>query len=172
MPRFWRSRLPEPLRRAVLPGLERGERLRSWAITEPGRPPVAATDRGLWFDPGDGYRRLRWEHVEKATWGHGVLTVTEVRRTPGPARPLVFRLAEPRRLPEEVRTRVESSVAVSQHQRISAAGGVRVVARRRPGTAELAWSVVFDPGVDPSDPTVRAAAEAALRAARAAVGDS
>lgn len=173
-----RARRPPP---EVLEVLEPGERVVSWAPTRDGRV-VAATTLGLWL-PGDGgLARLGWHDVHKATWEDGSLTVvgsregavsdggsalaaTVVEDVP----PVVVRLAEPRDLPPEVRTRVTRSVGYSSHHALPG-GGVRVVGRRVPGVDGLSWVLRFDPETDPDDEQVRRAAAEALATARATVG--
>lgn len=82
----------------------------------------------------------------------------------------MLRLEHSERLLRLIRERVTASVIVSQHVPLDGPRGVRVVARRPPGTAEeLTWSMLFDEGVDPSDPAVLDAAEEALSAVRAEV---
>jgi hypothetical protein len=49
--------------------------------------------------------------------------------------------------------------------------GFFVIARRSPsGTGEITWAYEFDPGVDPDDPEVRAAAEQSLQVAAEELG--
>ena len=50
--------------------------------------------------------------------------------------------------------------------------GVRVVARRAPqGDPSRRWFFAYDEGIDPADPGVRLAADEAMAAARAEVGE-
>jgi hypothetical protein len=69
-----------------------------------------------------------------------------------------------------VRERVNASIVVQDRITLSGRAGARVVARRVPGSTDLRWSVVFDPGLDPGDPALRAAADAALAELRASLG--
>ena len=46
--------------------------------------------------------------------------------------------------------------------------GARIVARR--AGEGLRWTVTFDPGLDPSDPALRAEADAALAELRSTLG--
>jgi hypothetical protein len=74
-------------------------------------------------------------------------------------------------VPEIVRARVSASVAWSSHSRLSPAGGVRVVARRRVDRDDsFEWQLVYDRGTDPQDPGVQAQAEQVLQAARRTMG--
>ena len=78
---------------------------------------------------------------------------------------------EPGRLLGLVRERVTASVVLQRHVVLAGRRGLRVIARRAPrGDAPLAWFYEYDEGVDPDDPGVRAAAAAALAAARDEVG--
>jgi hypothetical protein len=120
-----------------------------------------------------GDRRIPWETVEKADWDadESTLTVTEVG-TWGAVRP-VHRvvLPEPGRLLELVRERVTASVVLQRHVPVRGHRGVVVIARRAPrGDQPLEWVYEFEEGVDPDDPDVRRAAEAALEQAQQDVG--
>ncbi|MFT4287369.1 hypothetical protein [Nocardioides sp.] len=141
---------------------ETGERLLATAVGAEGE--VAGSREALHL-PG---HRIPWEQVETASWSaeDGVLTVVEAG-TWGSPRP-VHRVAldRPGRLLELVRERVTATVLLQR-----AFAGGRVVARRAPaGNREVAWFLQYDDAVDPADPAVAEAADAALLAARAEVG--
>ena len=171
-----------PLRRRerppqeVLGQLEPGERVTGWADLAGGGVALA-TPGGLWLPDGDGYRRISWHLVDKATWDPPrlVLTVaTEGQPVAGAAAlveaaPLPLPLAASRNLPKEVRDRVTRSVRHSSHHAVAPHGGVWVVARRVAGQDGLAWQVRFDPGTDPDDPLVREQVARLLAAARQAL---
>ncbi len=149
-------------RRRTLPEgmtLDKGERV----LAVSGE--TVATDSALHF-PGDTrFVRLPWERVEQAAWKDGLLVVREV----GGARHTV-RLSVPGSVPETVRERVTSTVVVSTHVKLRE-GGVRITARRpaRRG-AEPRWTLVFDTGLDPSDPGLLAEAEQAMEDIRRQTG--
>jgi len=65
MPSPRRLRLPADVRGRLT--LERGERPLAWASDRDGQWYVG-TDRALHLADGDGFRRLVWEHVERADW--------------------------------------------------------------------------------------------------------
>jgi hypothetical protein len=69
-------------------------------------------------------------------------------------------------VPNQVRVRVNKSIAYSQHH---TEPGVRVVARRVPGVDGLRWTVRYDDGVDPTDPEVRAATAELVEYGRASL---
>jgi hypothetical protein len=151
--------------------LEGDERLTAWGLTPDGEA-VLATTHGLWLPGGE---RLDWHLIHKAIWDRGVLQLVpsvEVLAADetggvvadGPLRSVA--LEQPRDIPDEVRTRVTRSVAYSTYHQLPG-GGVRVVARRVPGQDGLTWVLRFDPGVDLTDPEVRAAADGYLAQARA-----
>ena len=146
--------------------LEPGERRLGWGVTSVGDAVVAST-AGLHV-PGTG--RLDWPDVEKATWQRPVLEVVEVAEVSGSGRRWRVELTEEGELPDVVRSAVTASVAWSTHVRLSPAGGVRVVGRRRPGQELLDWQLVYDRGTDLDDPRVRAQAEAVLADARRTIG--
>jgi hypothetical protein len=120
-----------------------------------------------------GTVRIPWEQVETADWDRDDerLRVVEVGEF-GIERPVhVFTLADPARLLQMIRERVTASVVLQRRVVVSGKRGLNVVGRRAPrGDGEISWACEFDLGVDPSDPTVRAAAEEGLRAAQAEVG--
>ena len=157
------QRVPDAVRKVVLP---RGERRSAWALTDAGQP-VVATDAALLLPGG---ARLAWERVERAAWDAPLLTLVEAAEVEGTGPRHAVRLPEPRDLPEVVRTRVTATVAWSRHERLAPRGGVRLVGRRRPGSAVLDWQLVYDRDTDLADPLVRAQAEALLEAARRSVG--
>lgn len=107
---------------------------------------------------------MTWDQVIRAAWDEPVL---EVQIPEGIVR-LV--LDEPGSIPEVVNERVKASVVIQHHVPLVADRGVRLVARRKPGGTEITWRVTFDPGLDPADPALRAAADGALAELRANVG--
>lgn len=117
--------------------------------------------------------RIPWEEVQSADWDQdsAVLHVVEVGSW-GEVRPeLRLTLEEPALLLQLVRERVTASVLLQRHVAIRGSRGVRVIARRAPrGDQPVRWLFEYDEGVDPDDPAVREAADAALAAARAEVG--
>ena len=147
--------------------LDRGERVLAGASLAGGGHAVA-TDRALLLPTGDDWLRLPWHRVTQAHWDADaqVLEVEEAGSAPGHR----LRLAEPSLLPETARERVTASILVSEHVRLVGRAGVRIVARRRHDSSEAAWQLVFDRGVDPGDPVIRAQAEHALEVLRAQTG--
>ena len=117
--------------------------------------------------------RIPWEDVQAAECNddEGVLRVSEVG-TWGEQRPEHrFTLSEPDLLLQLVRERVTASIVLQRHVPVTERKGLRVIARRAPhGRDPLRWIYEFDEGVNPDDPAVRAAAEAALVAAQQEVG--
>ena len=158
-----RSPVPEVVRAVQL---EPGERRVAWAVTNRGDA-VVATDLGLLLP---GQPRLDWADVERASWRRPVLAVTRVSPVDGAGERRELELADEGGLPDAVHTRVTASVAWSNHVRLSPAGGVRVVGRRRPGQELLDWQLVFDAGTDPDDPALRAQSEALVLDARRTIG--
>jgi hypothetical protein len=154
--------------------LDQDERVVSWAPAAGGA--AVATPLGLWL-PGHP-QRLAWHLLDKASWQNPVLTLVPAV-DPGDGvlveqPPIAVRLSQPRDLPETVRVRVQKAIAFTRHHPLStdpgARRGVRVVGRRVPGRDGVSWQLVFDAGVDPHDPAVRAAASAFVDQARAELG--
>jgi hypothetical protein len=151
---FRRRKLPAAQR----PALGAEERIVAWA-TASGDAAVVATNLGLWL-PG-ATERLGWHEIHKATWSGRQLALIgarEVETQDGytvladqPAG--IQTLLEPDDVPQQVRIRVNKSIAYTQHHPDP---GVRVVARRVPGLNGLRWTVRYDDGVDAADPRVRA----------------
>ncbi len=162
--------LPKDIKDSL--ALERGERVLAAAQDPSGRWCVG-TDRALFLPLDDGVlRRIPWQEIEHAEWDQDadILRVTEAAPF-GERMPLrVVRLEEPGRLLGLVRERFFASVVVSQHVPLRGPTGVRVVARRRPGSDDpLVWSMAFDEGLDPDAPGVLDAAEQALAEVRGQV---
>ena len=153
----WSSRLPAE---AGLT-LAAGERALVHARTPDGGY-VVATDRALRLPGG---ATVPWYRIDRALWDEEglrvIVTDGSEHRVP---------LPEPGRLPEAVRERVTSTILVNRHVRLGDRGGARLVARRVPGEDTADWDIVFDPGLDPADPGLRAAAEQVLAELRRNLG--
>ena len=156
-----------------------GERVLAWSRVTPGGVAVA-TDAALYL-PIDGTEarrvgqaapvglRLAWDLISKATFSEAAVLVVEGRPEPR-ARDRAWRvvLEEPGSLPTVVYERVTSSVVVSERVVLRGELGARIVARR--AGDGLRWTVTFDAGLDPRDPTLRAEADEALAELRATLG--
>lgn len=146
-----------------------GERLLAWSTTADGV--VIGGTRDALYIPG----RIGWEQVEAAHWDRdsSELRISEVARW-GEARPEHrFTIEEPGRLLELLRERVTASVVITRHVAVDGRRGLRVIGRRPPASsAPITWVHEYDDGIDPSDPTVRAAAAEGLAAARVEVGET
>lgn len=166
------QRRPKPPAEAVA-RLDRDERVVSFADTPTGT--ALATPLGLWLP---GYEeRLPWHLIDKATWKDGTLTLVPALDTGDGVldelAPRAARLTVPRDLPKTVQVRVLKAIAFTRHHPLPGDGvrrGVRVVGRRVPGRDGVTWQLVFDDGVDRTDPAVRAAAAAYTEQARAELG--
>ncbi len=132
---------------------------------------VVATHRALLLPEGTEPERVPWDRVLHAAWEPTALRVTA--QDPHGGRPLELRVPVPEdhgSLPEVVRERVKASIVVQHHVELHGEQGARLVARRTPGDTELRWSVVFDPGLDPGDPVLRARADEELARLRGSLG--
>lgn len=107
---------------------------------------------------------LPWAQVVRAAWDDPVL---ELQLPEGPYRLVIER---PGNIPEVVNERVKASVVVQHHVPLRGDKGVRLVARRTPGTTDVTWRVTFDTGLDPQDPDLRSMADAALQDLRTTLG--
>lgn len=176
----WRRQaaVPAEVRDALV--LEPGERvlavagvsaMASTGDAGPAAPYVVATDRALHIPeaaPGGRLTRIPYESIAKVSWDGDLATLTVL--LPDPGGRLDLPLAQPGYVPETVRERVQSTIVYSQHVPLDGRRGVLVSARRPPGAGETRWVVVFDAGLDRTDPLVRARAERAVAELRAQTG--
>lgn len=151
-------RLPAEARKGL--ALERGERVLTFAASGDGF--VVATDLALFLPDGT---RLPYELIDRAWWDDEGLRVTTTDGGRHQAD-----VAEPRSVPEALRERVNATIVVNKHVTLAGRGGVRLVARRKPGGEVLGWTFVYDAGLDPEDPGLRALAEQALEGVRRSMG--
>lgn len=168
---FSRRKLPAGRR----PKLAADERIVAWAGAT-GDDVVVVTNFGLWLP--EATERLGWHEIHKATWSGRQLALVaarEVAHDDGYAvmedlPPLVVTLLDPDKVPEQVRARINRSVAYTSHYPLPDGGGVRVVARRVSGVNGLRWTVRYDQGVDHSQPGVAKATEELVAQAKSAAG--
>lgn len=161
--------LPDDVRQRL--DLESGERVLAAAADSDGRWHVG-TDVALHVAADEGWRRLRWERVDRAQFDDdtGRLVVVEVADFGQPEPTHLLTLTEPRRLLDLVRERVTASMLLSRHVPVADGGGVRVVARRAPTGGPVEWTFLLSRELDPADPGVRAAIEAGRADAEAELG--
>jgi len=152
---FNRRKLPAGKR----PGLARDERIVAWAGAT-GEDVVVVTNYGLWL-PGAA-ERIGWHEIHKVTWSGRQLAVVAAREVHDTGAytvmadlpPVIVTLLDPDHVPEQVRSRVNKSVAYTMHHPLPDGGGVRVVARRVPGVNGVRWTARYDEGVDTDRPDV------------------
>jgi len=152
----------------ALAHLDADERVVSWADAASGGV-VLATPRGLWWPAGDAPRLIWWQHVSKAVWHGGALTVTEAEIVEDllliERRPVSVELSVPRDLPPTVRRRVEANIVSSEVAPVPG-GSARFVARRVPGEDGLHWWARLEAGT-PDNDQVRSAVAARVASLRA-----
>lgn len=126
-----------------------------------------ATDR-----TGREHAVLGWERIDKATWhqDESRLVVAMLPIDGLPVARFGIVLPEPAHLPELVRERVTSTILVSQHVPLVGRSGAKIFGRRAPGSEEIAWSVVYDAGVDPASPAIEDRLQEQLAILRADLG--
>lgn len=165
--RVLRGRLPGGV--ASDSGVLPGEKVIAWGSRSPAEDGpttyAIATGRALYLQLPSV--RIPWHQVSKASWDEPVLDV--VLNGPGAER---FRveLDEARDLPAAVHDRVTDSVVVSEWVELTPTAGARMVARRDSDDGSIHWSVIFDGGLDPTDPGLRATVDEALERLRDALG--
>lgn len=162
---FGRREVPPP---DVVAQLPPDDRVVSWADVVGGGV-VIATPSGLWWPDDGAHRRIGWQHITKAVWQDGVLSVIEadvqdelllVDRAP-----IAAAFEVPRDLPPVVRKRIETNVVRSELMPVSG-GNARLVGRRIPGRDGVQWWARLEDGTPDSEP-VRSAVREALAVFRA-----
>ena len=144
-----------------------GERMIAACQTTAGAA-VAATDRALYPPGGD---RLPWSAIARAEWQEPFLVITTVDAHGRPADRLRLELGEePGYLAAAVHDRVTASVVVTERATLPCGAGALFTARQDSDDGTIRWSVVFDAGIDPGDPQVRAEATAKLADLRTSLG--
>ena len=148
-------------------GIDPREKIVSWGShgAAGGEKYLVATDRALYLN--EAGERLAWDRITKATWDEPIL---ELVVAGPPTRRLRLTVDRSGDLPAAVRDRVTASVVVSERLDLGGGQGATAVARRSSEDGSIRWSVVFDRGLDPSDPTLREAADSALSDLRDSLG--
>lgn len=166
MPRLG-NRLPGSV--VAMLGIGPGEKVVAWGTTSDATQStvVAATDRALYVQAVG--ERLPWDTIAKATWSDPDLDLV-ITSPDGRPRSMRVRIDDSRDLPAAVHDRVTASVVVSERVDLGNGAKALLVARRSGDSGEIGWSVVFDAGLDPSDPALRAAADDALARLRDSLG--
>ncbi|MDO8731961.1 MAG: hypothetical protein Q7L55_05235 [Actinomycetota bacterium] len=158
-----KNRLPKTAREAA--GVPASERVIAWAPDQ--RDPelfVIATNSAIYAKGAV----IPWVNIIRAHWNEPFLELT-TEQVGGTSQRLRIPLAEPGNLPAAVHTQVTANVIVSE-KLILANGSQCLAAARRQAGDEISWTVVFDEGVDPTDPEIRAQADFALNELRSALG--
>ena len=160
----------EVLRAALAPR----ERLLAVTRTTDGSWLLATRDRlSTVGASGAEVARLRWEEIQRADWDRDTATlrVEAVRDFGEKVATSAYTLEEPGALVALVRERVDASIVLQRKVPVVGKRGFTVVARRPPSAAgELIWAFEFDPGIDPDDAVVAAAADLALGEAKESLG--
>ena len=166
-------RAPADLRDRL--GIPPHERVLAWgsgpkAVGGSGDAPdyVAATEFALYVE-GTGMA-YPWDSIARASWSEPVMEVQLLDATGGAGPTLRLRITESGDLPAAVHDRVTASVLISERVEITEGVRARMVARRAHDDAPVRWSVVFDAGVDASDPELQRLARTALDDLRSALG--
>lgn len=129
---------------------------------------LAATDTGLYVEATNA--RYGWDLISRASWEEPVLDVVILAEDGDVKGSLRLLITQSGDLPAAIHDRVVASVVVSEVLDIGNDERARMVARRATDDSAIRWSVVFDPGLDPSDPDRRARASAALDSLRSTLG--
>jgi hypothetical protein len=154
-------------------GLPRGERVLASAPATDGSWVLGTRVRLVLVRP-DGVTQLPWEGVEDAAWDQdgSRLRITGIGEYGEPRPSYTFEMDDPALLLQLVRERVTASIVLQRWVPVRRRQGLTVIGRRSPIGGPVTWMHAYDLGLDPADPDVAAAAEQALLAARAEVGDA
>jgi hypothetical protein len=163
MARYRRRSIPAEAA-AVVPERERGLA----AGVTPAGEYVVATDRALYVPQRGGHVRVGYEDVQTAAWDDPVLELTLL--SGGSTSRQVLRLQEPGEVPPTLRERVTASIVVTERVPLAGPLGARIIARRVPGENDVRWQVVFEQGLDPSDPGLRQRADEAIERLKESTG--
>lgn len=186
---FKRNRVPAEVT-ALVP---KGERLMAWgsgpAQINGELTIVVATDKSF-IAPGY-LGPISWTDLARAEWSDTLLEVVTLKALQGEEPPVRINLDEPGSVPQVVWERIESRIILQRHIELVGKKGARIIAKRSdrqvapgsdsvgllesvgsPETAgeQVDWLVVFDAGIDTSDPELRTRVEAALEQIKAAAG--
>ena len=159
-------RLPSGIRERL--EVPKSERVIAWGVDPVNDIYTLATDKALY--PEQIHERLRWDSISKATWDEPILNVTVQDTTGAMKGNLKLRVEESGDLPAAVFALVTDSVVISEHVELGEGAGARMVARREGDEGTIWWSVVFDTGLNPADPALRARADEELASLREALG--
>jgi hypothetical protein len=139
---------------------------------------AVATSRALYLikhadaeDPADSATTaIEWDTFIRANWDEPMLDIVVEPASGAAPMARSITLPEPGHVPEAVRDRVTSSIVTSTHIPLVGERGARFIARRVASDSGLRWSVVFDVGLDSTDPKLRERAEVELAALRGQLG--
>lgn len=151
------TRLPAEARAAL--ALGHRERVLAAAVLSDGSW-VVATDQGM----VQGGWRVAWSSTTHAQWyaDTETLSLTWLDDS-GDTHETNLVLGDPGRLPEAVYERVTASILLSRRVTTADGHGMRVVARRQPGSEEVLWQVVPDAGTDLSSAEALARIDVVMR---------
>lgn len=161
--RVRQTRMPAEARDTA--GIPGSERVIAWGVNRlPETTYVVATNAGLYLQGS----RIIWPMIVRATWNEPFLEL-HLQDETGQGQRLRVPISDPSNLPAAVHTQVTANVIVSERLVLSN-GCECLAAARRKSDDEIAWTVIFDAGVDPDDPENRAQADLALTELRMALG--
>ena len=162
-------------RRSLPAGLDseipKNERVMAWAQGPPRLDGVdtivVTTDRALY---AHGYvDRLPWEQVLHASWEDPILEAVRLDGR-GSTDFMRITLDNAGSVPQVVFDRVTSTIVMRSRVELVGKRGATLVARRDREADEIRWEVVFDAGIDPSNPEFRARADEHLTWLRESAG--
>ncbi|PHX60927.1 MAG: hypothetical protein CK552_03330 [Actinobacteria bacterium] len=129
---------------------------------------VVATTRALYLQSSG--ERLRWDALSKAIWAEPILTLTLIDDSGQVIGGRAIELGQATDLPAAIHDRVTDSVIVSERADLGDGLAAMLVARRNSDADEIWWSVVFEAGLDPTDPELITRAAKELSQLRESLG--
>ena len=129
---------------------------------------VAATNRAIYMESVG--ERITWDRISKAQWDEPMLELVVLDGDGQPARLISVPLNLSNGVPAAVHAQVMDSVVATERLDLGAGAGALAVARRSLDEGTIWWSVVFDTGLNHSDPVLRERADEALVSLRDALG--
>ena len=118
----------------------------------------------LCYGSAEGWTQVGWHEIERGGWNVETRTLSWVRHDGGRGS---VALAEPGRLPELFRERVEASIMIKKYVPLVGERGVTVTARRDlAGSGEITWHSTLTKGLSWQTAGVREAVDAVMAEVR------
>lgn len=151
--------------------IPKAERVMAWASGPPrldGDDTILVTTDCALYAPGY-VDRLPWEQVLRANWEDPILEVVMLDGA-GSTEFLRINLDKAGSVPQVIFERVTATIVMQSRAELDGSRGATLIARRVRHSDEIRWEVVFDAGIDPTNPEFRARADEQLAWLRESAG--